>query len=42
MMTNFGSWCGGWFGGFGWIFMFSVWVLVVVAIFALIKWLNKK
>ena len=38
MMENMMSW-GSWGSSFGWIFMVSVWILVILGIIALIKWL---
>ena len=38
MMKNMMGW-GSWGAGFGWIFMVSVWILVILGIIALIKWL---
>jgi putative membrane protein len=38
MMKNMMGW-GNWGAGFGWIFMVSVWILVILGIIALIKWL---
>jgi putative membrane protein len=38
MMYNWGS-CGGWGMGFGMVFMLLFWVLVILGIAALIRWL---
>lgn len=32
----------GWFPGFGWIFMLLFWGLVILGIFAILKWLATK
>ena len=37
MMGDWGAW--GWGMGFGWIFMILFWILVVLGIVALAKWL---
>jgi putative membrane protein len=38
MMADFNGF--GWFGhGFGWLFMVLVWVVVIVGVVALIKWM---
>ena len=37
-MYEMGSF-GGWMPGFGWIFMLLFWALVILGIFAIIKWL---
>jgi len=37
IMSGWGLW-----SWFGWIFPISIWVLMIVAIIALIKWLSKK
>jgi len=44
MMGNFDSTMMGWsgFGWFGWIFMVLWWVLLIVGIVALIRWLGEK
>lgn len=31
----------GYYGFFGWIFTATLWVLMVVAIIALVKWINR-
>jgi len=38
MMDGMGDF-GGWVPGFGWVFMLLFWVLVVVGILAIVKWL---
>ena len=39
MMNTMGNFSG-WGFGFGWLFMILVWILIIVGIVALVKWMN--